>query len=279
MKYCDLHNHSVYSDGSYTPEELVKYAKEKGLCAIALTDHNTADGLEEFVISAEKMGIEYVFGSELSTGYHGKEVHLLALFITPKNVHRVRAFTDEQLKNKEFSNIDLSRKLIEGGYEISLDELKNKYGKNINRAHFARELVNKGYFESTDVAFATLLKSGNGYYTPPKRLDLMEAISLVKSWGCLPVIAHPLLSVTKDEIETLLPLAKEKGLVGMEVYYPKFSEEERNYLHALCQKHELIASGGSDFHGSMKSQGDLNDAKAPYECFERLKTIYDQLNK
>lgn len=271
MKYCDLHNHSVYSDGTYTPRALVEYAKEKGISALALTDHNTTGGMEDFIEAAENLGIEYVFGSELTTDYAGKEVHLLCLFITPENAHRVRLFTSEQLENKRASNKKLSKTLLENGYDVSFEELKAQYGDNINRAHFARALVDKGYMESTDVAFDTVLKSGKGFYDPPKREGLISAIRLVRSWGCVPVIAHPLLSVTKEELERLLPKAIRNGLVGLEAYYPKFDEEQREYLKSLCQKHNLIASGGSDFHGTMKSEGDLNDAKAPYECYERLK--------
>ena len=277
MKYCDLHNHSIYSDGSFTPGELAKYAKEKGICALALTDHNTVDGLADFEKACAENNLEYIFGSELTTGYNGKEVHLLCMFITSKNAHRVKDFTEEQLKNKETSNIDLSNNLNKVGYEIDLEQLKERYGKNINRAHFAHDLVSKGYMESTDIAFDTVLKSGNGFYNPPKRLDLLEGIALVKSWGCVPVIAHPLLSVNREELEELLPEAKKIGLVGMEVYYPKFNEEERNYLHVLCQKYDLVESGGSDFHGNMKSQGDLNDAKVPYSCYENLVKAYKSI--
>ena len=277
MKYCDLHNHSVYSDGTYTPRALIEYAKEKGISALALTDHNTTGGMEEFIEAAKELDIEYAFGSELTTDYAGKEVHLLCLFITPENVHRVRLFTNEQLENKRASNEKLSKTLLENGYDVSFEELKAQYGDNINRAHFARALVDKGYMESTDVAFDTVLKSGNGFYDPPKREGLISAIRLVRSWGCVPVIAHPLLSVTKEELETLLPKAIKNGLVGLEAYYPKFDEEQREYLKSLCQKHNLIASGGSDFHGTMKSEGDLNDAKAPYECYERLKKAYQNI--
>lgn len=277
MKYCDLHNHSVYSDGSLTPAQLVSYAKEKGIGALALTDHNTIGGLGDFTKSAKEAGINYIFGCELTTDYNGKEVHLLCLFINEKNAHRVEEFTSVQLKNKEKSNIELSENLQKAGYNISLQRLKEKYGANINRAHFAKELVLGGYMESTDVAFDTVLKSGNGFYIPPSRLDLIEGIGLVRSWGCVPVIAHPLLSVTKNELEELLPKATENGLLGLEVYYPKFSEEERNYLHSLARKYGLVASGGSDYHGNMKSQGDLNDAKAPYKCYEQLLQKYTEL--
>lgn len=278
MKYCDLHNHSVCSDGSLTPAELVAYAKEKGIDAIGLTDHNITAGLYEFEASCKKHGLDYIFGSELTTEYLGKEVHLLCLFISDKNVHRVNSFTNEQLENKLVSNIDLAKNLKNGGYSISFEELAQKYGKNINRAHFARLLVDKGYVASTDEAFATFLKSGNGFYNPPARLSLIDAIRLVRGWGCVPVIAHPLLSITRDELEDVLPSAKEAGLIGMEVFYPKFSCEEREYLYKLCQKYSLVASGGSDYHGNMKSQGDLNDAKAPYSCYEELLKAYNEIN-
>lgn len=277
MKYCDLHNHSVYSDGSFTPKELIDYAIEKGVSAIGLTDHNTVDGIDDFLGYARQKGIEAVFGSELSTSFGDKEIHLLALFVTEKNAHRVKEFTDIQLKEKEQSNVDLAKNLTNGGYEIDLDKLTKKYGKNINRAHFARELVNAGYTKTTDEAFYTLLKSGNGFYNPPKRVTFYEGVELVKSWGCVPVMAHPLLSATKEELEEMLEIATPLGLVGIEVYYPKFSDEERAYLLSLCKKHGLLPSGGSDYHGNMKSQGDLNEAKAPYECYEKLYAVYKNI--
>ena len=135
--------------------------------------------------------------------------------------------------------------------------------------------MQKGYCKNTDEAFDTLLKSGDGYYNPPKRLDFFDGIELVRSWGCVPVMAHPLLSVTKKELEEILPIACKKGLCGIEVYYPKFDCEQRNYLHSLAQKYNLIASGGSDYHGNMKSQGDLGEANAPYSCYENLKKVYE----
>ena len=277
MKYCDLHNHSTHSDGSYTPRELVEYACEKGLCALALTDHNNVSGMDEFFEAAREMNLNVVLGSELTTDYNGKEIHLLSLFINEENRHRVQDFLEKQLVNKRASNVTLEKNLQAGGYDISLKEMHEKYGVNLNRAHFARTLVDKGYFENTEIAFDSVLKCGNGFYIPPIRVDFIEAISLVKSWGCVPVMAHPLLSVTKEELEKILPTATEKGLAGIEVYYPKFDAETRNYLHSLCQKYNLIASGGSDFHGTMKSQGDLNEAKAPYECYERLLDAFNKM--
>ena len=279
MKRCDLHNHSNCSDGSLSPKDVVFYAKSKGLSAIALTDHNTVKGLYEFAKTANELGLEYIFGSELTTDYKGKEVHLLAMFITEENAHRIGDFTKIQHANKKVSNISLAENLRNAGYDISLEALNEKYGENINRAHFAKELVLQGVYDNTQEAFDTLLKSGNGYYFPPERVKLFDMIELVKDWGCLPVIAHPLISVTKEELEELLPIAKEKGLCGIEVYYPRFTDEETNYLHVFAQKYDLIESGGSDFHGNMKTNVDMDDAHVPYECYENLLNYYNSIKK
>ena len=233
--------------------------------------------MDEFFEAARENGLNVVLGSELTTDYNGKEIHLLALFVNEENRHRVEDFLKKQQVNKRASNITLEKNLQAGGYDVSIKEMHEKYGINLNRAHFARTLVDKGYFENTEIAFDSVLKCGNGFYIPPIRVGFIEAISLVKSWGCVPVMAHPLLSVTKEELEKILPTATEKGLAGIEVYYPKFDGDTRNYLHSLCQKYNLIASGGSDFHGVMKSQGDLNEAKAPYECYERLLDAFNKM--
>lgn len=278
MKRCDLHNHSVYSDGSFTPGELIEYAKKKGISAIALTDHNTVGGLKELDEASKKEGVEYIFGSELTTDFRGKEVHLLVLFITEENEHRIKDFTDIQRKRKEISNIDLEKNLVTAGYNISLADLKKRYSENINRAHIAKELVLLGECKTTDEAFEKFLKSGGGFYNPPERVQLFEGIELALSWGCVPVIAHPLLSVTKEELEELLPEACARGLCGMEVYYPKFNEEQREYLLKLTEKYSIIASGGSDFHGTMKTAVDMDDARVPYECYEKLVAKHKEIN-
>ncbi|MBQ7907241.1 MAG: PHP domain-containing protein [Clostridia bacterium] len=271
MKICDLHNHSIYSDGSITPYQLVKYAKEKGLCAVALTDHNTVDGLAEMKMAGKELGLEAVLGSELTTEYKGKEIHLLALLIKEESLPKMEDFLKERLRLKDESNRDLSKRLTEGGYPVDLDQLKKKYGKNINRAHFARALIDLGVVSTTKEAFDTLLKEGGEFYKSIPRPDVCEAIRLVRGWQAVPVIAHPLLSLSRQLLEELLPKAKAAGLAGLEVYYPDFTKEETEYLEALCDKYDLIKSGGSDFHGDIKTHSDLATATTPYENYEKLK--------
>ena len=271
MKYCDLHTHTNGSDGTDTPYELCKNAKSLGLNAIAITDHNTVKKIFEFEKHAKEMDLDYILGSEITTEYEGKEVHVLCMFINENNAHCVADFTDYMQKTKKEGNLNLAKKLREGGYQIYLEDLETRYGENINRAHFAKTLVEMGAVKTMKEAFDGILKEGNGFYTPSERPSTVHTIEQIKSWKCIPVLAHPLLNFTKEKLEEALPLFKQAGLVGMEAYYPKFAPEQTDYLLSLCQKYTLIASGGSDYHGTNKTDADLGSAFAPYSCYENLK--------
>ncbi len=271
MKYCDLHNHTIYSDGSDTPYELCVLAKEKGISALAITDHNTIEGIFEFEKCAKEMGLDYILGSELTTQYNGGEVHIIAMFINENSAHCVSDFIEGIQKIKRESNLRLAKRLTQGGYKITLEELENRFGKNINRAHFALALIEMGVVASTDEAFCGILKEGNGYYIVAERPDALKTVSDIISWGCVPVLAHPLLNFTEIQLEEFLPLAKKAGLIGMEAYYSKFSSEQTNYLLGLCEKYNIIPSGGSDYHGKIKKTVGLGSASVPYSCYERLK--------
>ena len=271
MKYCDLHNHTIYSDGSDTPYELCMLAKQKEISALAITDHNTINGIFEFEKCAKEMGLDYILGSELTTQHSGSEVHIIAMFINENNAHCIADFIERVQKIKRESNINLTKKLTQDGYKISLEDLEKRFGKNINRAHFATVMIEMGMVKSIEEAFNGILKEGNGYYSVAKRPDTLKTISDIVSWGCIPVLAHPLLNFTENELEEFLPLAKKAGLVGMEAYYSKFSEEQTEYLLKLAKKHGVIASGGSDYHGNIKKTVGLGSANAPYSCYENLK--------
>lgn len=281
MKYCDLHNHTMYSDGSDTPQKLCALAKEKGIDALAITDHNTINGIFEFEKCAKEIGLDYILGSELTTQHNGKEVHIIAMFINENNAHGVVNFIENVQKIKRESNVRLAKMLTQDGYNFSLSELENRFGKNINRAHFAKVMIEMGIVSSIEEAFDGILKEGNGYYSVAKRPDTLKTISDIVSWGCIPVLAHPLLSFDEKALEEFLPQAKKAGLVSMEAYYSKFSKEQTEYLLALCAKHDLIPSGGSDYHGDIKKTVILGSANAPYSCYERLKAhlINNQLSQ
>ncbi len=270
MKYCDLHNHTKCSDGTDTPCELCQKAKKMGLSAIAITDHNTVEGIFEFEKCAKEMGLDYILGSEITTEYLNKDVHILAMGINANNAHILADFTNEIQETKRDGNLNLAKNLRGGGYEIYLEDLEKRFGENINRAHFAKALVEIGAVSTIKEAFDGILKEGGGFYTPSERKDMYKTVTQILEWGCIPVLAHPLLSFTQEILEEILPKLKEAGLVGMEAYYPKFTPEQTEYLLSLCEKYDLIPSGGSDYHGTNKTDADLGSAFVPYSCYEKL---------
>ena len=272
MKYCDLHNHTVYSDGSDTPKQLCALAKEKGISALAITDHNTVEGIFEFEKCAKEADLEYVLATELTTQYNGIELHLICMFINENNVHRVNDFCMDFRQRKEKINQKMAESLSKDVCEISYDDMKKRFGTNINRSHFAKILIEKGLVETTDIAFDTILKEGNGYYFVTDRPCVLDAIKIVNSWGCVSVLAHPLLNFTKEQLEEFIPHAKEAGLVSMEAYYSKYTPDQVEYLLDLCEKYQIIASGGSDYHGEIKKSVGMGSANAPYSCYENLKS-------
>lgn len=276
MKYCDLHNHSNFSDGSNTPSELIEIAKSKGLSALALTDHNTIEGLKNFYEASQNQDINIVLGSELTCEYKGKEIHMLCMFIDLNRTQGIEKFIKSIRAIKRERNIELARNLSVDGYEIDFYELEKRFGNNINRAHFAKVLVETGKVESVEVAFNTILVEGGKYYKGSTRPCALDTISDIVSWGCVPVMAHPLLSLDKELLEEFLPLARQRGLVAIEVYYPKFDDAQIEYLKRQASKSDLLLSGGSDYHGSIKQGVEMGMASVPYSCYEHL---YNQKQK
>jgi predicted metal-dependent phosphoesterase TrpH len=249
---CDLHTHTVHSDGSYTPKELVLKAKEKDLI-VALTDHNTVSGLKEFMEEAEKNGVIAVGGTELSCVYEGREFHLLGLFIPTEAYHEVESLCVEYHRLKEQSNIDLIDKLFKLGYDISYSEIqKRNINGRVNRAHIAAALLEKGYVESVPEAFERLLDEKLGIYLPSKRLELTEAIKFLRKIKAVPVLAHPLKEIDGSALRKMLADIKDVGLVGIETMHSSYTEEQIRLSKELASEFGLIESGGSDFHGSNK---------------------------
>lgn len=249
---CDLHTHTVHSDGSYTPRELVLKAKEKDLI-VALTDHNTVSGLAEFMEEAEKNGVIAVGGTELSCVYEGREFHLLGLFIPTEAYQEVESLCVEYHRLKEQSNIDLIDKLFKLGYDISYSEIqKRNINGRVNRAHIAAALLEKGYVESVPEAFERLLDEKLGIYLPPKRLELTEAIKFLRKIKAVTVLAHPLKEIDGSALRKMLADIKDVGLVGIETMHSSYTEEQIRLSKELASEFGLIESGGSDFHGSNK---------------------------
>lgn len=252
-KYCDLHVHSTYSDGTFTPVEIVNAAEGAGLSAVALCDHNTVNGIDDFVRSAEGTNIEAIPGIELSAEYDGIEVHILGLFLPRDSYGKIRTLLEGVIRAKEDSNRLLTESLKNAGYDIDYGEVKERYGDSIiNRAHIATILTEKGYTGSVDEAMKGILSVKGGHYVPPKRLSAMYCIDFLVSIGAVPAIAHPFLNLTYDRLREFLAEAVCHGLCGMECAYSTYDEETTKVSFALAQEYGLLASGGSDFHGSRK---------------------------
>lgn len=274
MLLCDLHTHSTFSDGSCSPKELLETAKAAGLVAVALTDHNTVDGLKTFLTDGKNYGIEAVAGVEISCDYNGKELHVLALFIENR-LSEMQKFLEISKSRKEESNKLLAENLVNKGYKVDYEQIKLQTVGSINRVHFANELIKKGYIKTVKEGFDTVLSENAGFYLPPKRLTVFEVIDFIKTINAISVLAHPLLNLTKEELIEFLPEAKQMGLKAIETRYSKYSIAEQEFCTRLAKDFGLLESGGSDFHGANKpdikigvGQGGL---QVPYKFLEAIK--------
>lgn len=251
--FCDLHTHSVFSDGSYTPAQLIAEAEAIGLRAIALTDHNTVAGLPDFLAAARGSAVEAVPGVEFSTDYQAVELHILALFVKPEHYGVITDLLEDAQRRKDESNADLVDKLRRAGYDLDYAPIKARTpGGQVNRAHIAAELTEKGYTESVQAAFKSLLHPRHGLYVPPRRIGAYEAIRFIKTLGCTAVLAHPFLSMDEERLRQFLPEAVRRGLDGMETAYSKYDDTTTRLAHAIAEEFCILPSGGSDFHGKYK---------------------------
>ncbi len=274
----DLHVHSTHSDGTYSIKELVAYAKEKGLKAIALTDHDTVSGVEEAMEEAEKCGIIVIPGIEISTGYKNGELHILGLNIDYKS-EVFSNFIIECRNSREQRNRRMAEKLCDLGMKVSFDELVEKYpSSTVTRAHFARYLHENGYVSSKKEAFDRFLGDGKPAYIPRERIEPQEAIDMIKKAKGHPVLAHPLLyKMGKAQLDSLFDYLKGLGLEGIEALYSLNTPSEEERLIKMAKNHGLYITGGSDFHGSNKPDIDLGVGKGnlrvPAELLKNIMTV------
>ena len=251
--FCDLHTHSTFSDGTDTPTALVALARERGLSAIALTDHNTVAGLPEFLEAAKGTSVRAIPGTEFSTDYRGTELHILGLFLKPEDFGVITERLEDYHRRKEQSNRCLVEKLNAAGYAIDYDRIKNSTPEGqVNRALIAAELTRLGYTESIQAAFKQLLSPKCGYYVPPTRPCPFETIRYIKSLGAVAVLAHPFLNLNEADLREFLKEAVPCGLDAMETLYSTYDEETTAAAKQVADDFGLLHSGGSDYHGGNK---------------------------
>ncbi|SEU27361.1 hypothetical protein SAMN05443270_4334 [Lacrimispora sphenoides] len=253
MKFIDLHVHSNASDGTFTPSEVVALAVEKDLAAIALTDHDTIDGLSEAQAAAAGLPIEIIPGIELSCVYQGEEIHILGIYVDPTD----RVFISETDALKEIRkkrNEEMIRRFQNAGISITLDEvMAGNPDTVITRAHFARVLLEKGYVKNMDQAFKKYLNYSGPYCPRKEKITPEHAMKILTDCNASPVLAHPYQYHLGDKkTEELVCYLKDLGLQGLEVYHSSNNQYESGKLRKLARKYDLFPTGGSDFHGSNK---------------------------
>ena len=273
---CDLHSHSTFSDGTFTPTQLVELAEKQGLAALALTDHNTAGGLEECMEAGARSPVITVPGCEFTTDYQGKELHVVGLFFPRSAWPEIEDYVEIMHIAKRNSNRKMTDALRRDGYRVTYEEAAALAGsENFNRAHVAQVLLAKGQVASVKEAFRTVLKEGNGYYVPSQRLSAVATVRFIKTYGGVSVLAHPFLNLNEEELTAFLPMAKAAGLDAMETRYTEFDPETTRKAEALAARFGLKQSGGSDFHGSVKPDISLGtgwgDLEVPFSFYESLK--------
>ena len=253
IKTCDLHSHSIYSDGTWTPRQLVEEGERLGLTALALTDHNTVAGVPEFLEAARDKHLEAIPGIEFSTDYNGIDLHIVALYVPEAAFSRVEALMDEGKRKKEQSNVDLIHNLARAGYVLDYEAIRSRTPNGqVNRAHIAAAMVEKGWVSTIQEAFPRFLEPACGYYTQPKRPGTFEILDFIHEIGAVSVMAHPFLKLDEAGVRTFLARAVRHGLDAMETVYVTFDEPTTRLAKALAGEYGLLMSGGSDFHGQNK---------------------------
>jgi predicted metal-dependent phosphoesterase TrpH len=277
MGNIDLHLHTTASDGVMTPSEIVNYAKNKGLLAIAITDHDTIEGLEEGLLEGERIGLEVIPGIEISAEHSPGSMHLLGFFI---DIHHptLKERLGYLQKARAERNPRMAEKLNKLGIDITFDEvLKASGGGQVGRPHFAQVLIEKGYVRSFQEAFDRFLKKGGSAYVEKMRFSAEESIHFINEANGVAVLAHPntLQLNGYSELENLILRLVRKGLRGIEAYYPEHSAQEVAQYKTLAERHGLLVTGGTDYHGIEKNGLDIGvgrgEMKLPYSIVENLK--------
>jgi len=274
MKTVDLHAHTTASDGSLTPSELIRYAKEKGLSAIAVTDHDAVAGLDEAMAEGEKLGIRVIPGVELSTRVDGCDVHLVSLFINWKNEAFLKRLSEMAVCRFE-RNYKMVDKLESAGIRISRKDLESfPKGQVLARGHIAQILIERGYASNLKEALNKYTVKGTVGYVEKEVLPPEECIQLVHDCGGLIFVAH-LHQIDPGDPAHCVDICRrliQMGADGLETEYCEFDDEWRRVTEEIAQEFGCLRSGGSDFHGSMKKGLDLavgyGDLCVPYSFVE-----------
>ena len=258
----DLHVHTDASDGQYSPLQVISMAVEKGLNLLAITDHDTIDGLERAQDAALQAGIGLIPGVEISAG-GGNEVHILGFGIH-SGMKRLFSLLQEMRNEREVRIAKMLEKLKNIGLNLSVDEIAPPQAQSLGRAHIGRVMVEKGMAASLFDAFDKYLSPGRPGYEPRPRRMVSDVVRLMREEGAVPVIAHPgLLKMETQDVRALLVQWKDDGLMGLEAYHPSHLPHMTKVWDDMARSLQLLVTGGSDYHGQDGRHMDLG-AMLPY---------------
>ena len=273
----DLHTHTTHSDGSATTHELIELASAKRARAVAITDHDTVAAIVEARAAADRFGIEFVAGIEISAEYSPGTMHILGYCIDHESMGLADKLA-ELKKAREMRNPQIASRLRSLGFDIRYDEVAGVAGNQVvGRPHFARVMVEKGYVASIQEAFDRFLKKDAAAYVEKARLSPAESIALIHEAGGVAVLAHPyqLKLASYEEVDELVGELAGLGLDGVEAVYSRHSKAERASYSEIAVRHGLLVTGGSDYHGSYKPDisiiTGLGDLEVPYELLKAVK--------
>ena len=276
MKTVDLHVHTTASDGTATPTEAVRLAREKGLSAIAITDHDTVSGCGEAMAAGQALGLEVVPGVELSSRY-GRTIHILGYYLRTESLALTRVL-DGIVDERDERNRKMAAMMAADGLPVDYDEMKQRFGPVIGRPNFGQILVELGYAESVQDAFDRYIEKGQRYYLPRKMLSIERSVEVIREAGGVPVLAHPFqYRLEEKDLRQLIEHCMDHGLLGMECRYSLYDEAQSRYLLSLAKEYGLVPTGGSDFHGANKPHISLGTGTGqlavPVEWLDGLRSL------
>ena len=266
MKFADLHLHTQFSDGTFTPEELVLQAQKHGLACIALTDHDTVEGCARTAAACAAVQMEFIPGSELTAEHDDTEVHILGYFLDTQNPELLEKIAKFQAVRQNRIR-EMCAALNKLGLPLQAETVFALANcKSPGRPHVARALVKEKLIGNLDEAFEKYLKKGRPAWVPKTKMSALEGVGMIHEAGGLAVMAHPGLNRTDDIIPDLVAA----GLDGIECFHTKHSTVMSERYLEIAEKYDLLVTGGSDCHGFSKKMPLIGTVRLPYEHVEKL---------
>lgn len=263
----DLHLHTYFSDGTFSPEEVASLAQQKGLKAVALTDHDTMEGCPRMGLACAAAGIEFVPATELTAEVSSHEIHFLGYFLDQENELLLRELAKfQEVRQRRIH--EMCDKLNEAGVPLKAESVFTLANcRSPGRPHVARALVQAGFCANLDQAFERFLRKGKPAWVPKFKMSARDAINLIHQAGGLAVMAHPGLN-RSDE---MIPEMVRAGMDGLECFHTKHSTNMTEHYLQIAEAHHLLVTGGSDCHGLSKGKPLIGTVRIPYRLVELMK--------